>query len=345
MKHYINALFLMALTALYAQSNALETNTNKWIGNRPDGHAPISVMGDHTHGKGELMFSYRFMSMTMEDLKIGNEKALPTSILISNGGEYMVAPISMPMDMHMLGLMYAPSHRITLTAMANYTSLTMDHITAMGGQFTTVSSGFGDFKLGMLYKIFIKNNKQFHGNFLISLPTGAIGNKDATPASNGKNIILPYPMQIGSGTFNTTLGLTYLAQCRTLSYGMQLTGVLRIGENSNNYRLGNHYSLNNWFAINASKWLSFSARLEGVLVDKIAGANPVLNPNMIITADTKNSGGTFINSGLGFNLYVPNGTFKNLRFGVEFATPIFQNVKGIQLKTKDTFTLGLQYAL
>ncbi|MDJ0618591.1 MAG: hypothetical protein QNJ63_17915 [Calothrix sp. MO_192.B10] len=26
----------------------------KWSGARPDGHAPIGVMGEHTHGKGEL---------------------------------------------------------------------------------------------------------------------------------------------------------------------------------------------------------------------------------------------------------------------------------------------------
>ena len=31
----------------------------------PDSHAPISVMGDHTHKKNEVMFSYRFMKMQL----------------------------------------------------------------------------------------------------------------------------------------------------------------------------------------------------------------------------------------------------------------------------------------
>jgi len=345
MKDYISALFIMVATMLCAQSKETGTNINKWSGNRPDGHAPISVMGDHTHRKGEFMFSYRFMSMTMEDLKSGSDNASPSSLLIPNGGQYMVAPSNMPMDMHMLGLMFAPSSRITLSVMVNYTSMEMDHITAMGGQFTTESSGFGDLKLGMLYKLFSNSRNKLHSNVSISIPTGSIDNKDITPASSGNAVILPYPMQIGSGTFDTTLGLTYLAQCEAFSYGSQLTGVLRIGENSNEYRLGNLYSLNNWFAVKASNWLSFSARIEGLIVDKINGKNPVLNPNMIITADTNNSGGSYINSGLGFNLYVPNGTFKNLRFGFEYATPLLQNVNGAQLKTKETITLGLQYAL
>ncbi|WP_290701743.1 transporter [Lacinutrix sp.] len=343
MKHYINALFLMATTVLFAQSNETE-NTNKWRGSRPDGHAPISVMGDHTHGKGEFMLSYRFMSMNMEGLKTGNNNVSPSSILIPNGGQYMVTPTRMPMDMHMLGLMYAPNNRVTLSVMANYMSMEMDHITAMGGQFATESSGFGDVKLGMLYKFFNKNKNQLHGNFSLSLPTGTFNNKDVTPASSGNEVVLPYPMQIGSGTFDATLGLTYLKQYEAFSFGSQLTGLLRIGENSNDYSLGNRYSLNNWLAFKANNWLSFSGRVEGLIVDEINGENPVLNPNMIITANTNNSGGTYINSGLGFNLYVPNGTLKNLRLGFEYATPFLQNVNETQLKTNETITFGLQYA-
>ncbi len=344
MKHYINAIFLLATTVLFAQSNETESTTNTWKGNRPDGHAPISVMGDHTHGKGGLMFSYRYMSMDMEDLIIGSDDASPSSILIPNGGSYIVTPINMPMDMHMLGLMYAPSNRITLTAMASYIAMDMDHITAIGGAFTTESSGFGDVKLGMLYKFFNKDRNQLHGNLSISLPTGAIDNADTTAASNGVDVILPYPMQIGSGTFDATLGVTYLKQYDAFSFGSQFNCLLRIGENSNNYRLGNRYSLNNWLAIKARNWLSFSVRLEGLLVDEISGANPVLNPAMIITADTNNSGGTYINSGLGFNLYVSQGSFKDLRLGFEYASPVLQNVNGTQLKTNETITVGIQYA-
>ena len=37
-----------------------------WTAARPDGHAPISVMGDHMHAMGEWMVSYRYMTMDME---------------------------------------------------------------------------------------------------------------------------------------------------------------------------------------------------------------------------------------------------------------------------------------
>jgi hypothetical protein len=332
----------MASFVLCAQET--KEPTEKWTSNRPDGHAPISVMGDHMHNKGDWMFSYRYMYMNMEDLKRGSDDEEFANVLVPNGGNYMVTPTNMPMNMHMLGAMYAPSDKITLMAMVNYLSMEMDHLTATGGAFTTESSGFGDTKLAMLYRFFNKNQQQLHGQIGVSLPTGTIDNEDVTPVSNGMDVILPYPMQIGSGTYDPELALTYLNQCDIISFGSQLRATFRFGENSNDYRLGNRYALNNWLGVKANDWLSFSARVEGVIVGEIEGANPDLNPNMVITADTNNSGGTFINSGLGFNLYSPDGALKDFRLGFEFATPLLQDVNGVQLKTKETITVGLQYA-
>ncbi|MFS4468767.1 hypothetical protein [Maribacter sp. 2210JD10-5] len=90
--------------------------------------------------------------------------------------------------------------------------------------------------------------------------------------------------------------------------------------------------------------MSFSVRLEGLTVGAINGVDPNLNPAMVITADTDNSGGTYLNIGIGFNLYAPNRALKNLRFGFELAAPIYQDLNGIQLKNKETLTTGLQYS-
>jgi len=283
--------------------------------------------------------------MNMEDLKIGSTDENSGNILMPNGGTFMVVPIKMPMNMHMIGAMYAPSNRITLMAMLPYISMKMNHITTNGGSFTTKSSGFGDVKVGAMYKFLNKQRQSLHGQLGFSLPTGTIQNKDKTPASNGNDAILPYPMQIGSGTFDTDLGLTYLGQSDTFSWGSQLKGTFRLGKNDNEYRLGNKYGLNNWFAIKTSKYISFSARVQGLLVDEISGENPDLNPGMIITADTNNSGGEYIYGGLGMNFYLPNGTMKNIRLGLEFSTPLYQNINGTQLKQKETLTFGLQYSL
>ena len=336
MKKNISAILFMATLALCAQEN----DNNKWTAGRPDGHAPIPVMGDHMHGKGEWMFSYRYMYMNMEDLKLGSDDATFDDAL----AQYMVTPTQMPMNMHMLGAMYAPSDNITIMAMVNYRSLEMDHVTRMGGTFTTETSGFGDIQLSGLVRLLNVNRQSVHGQLGISIPTGSVTESDVTPASAPNEVELPYPMQVGSGTVDTQLGLTYLGQGEFISWGSQLKGVFRFGENERDFRYGNRYGLNNWLAVKASSWLSFSARIEGVIVSEIEGADPNLNPLMVITADTDNSGGNFINSGIGLNTYVAQGPLKNLRFGFEFGFPLYQDLNGIQLKTKETLSFGAQYA-
>ncbi len=347
MKKYIYVILLMATTFVHAQQN---NNTSNWSGSRPDGHAPIEVMGDHTHGKGELMFSYRYMYMSMETLKRGD-----TNVSFDNAlSEYIVTPTRMPMQMHMLGAMYAPSDRLTLMVMVNYISSSMDHITRMGQFFTTESSGLADTKIAGLYKFYDHNKQRLHAQIGISIPTGSIDKKAITPASrnafnNGMrstpDAILPYPMQVGSGTVDGEFALTYLKQWDVMSFGAQTRATVRFGENDREYTLGNRYQLDTWFAIKANQYMSFSTRLRGILIEEINGSNPVLNPMMVITADTNNSGGTLINSGFGINFYTPSGTLKNVRLGIEFGYPLYQDLNGVQLKNKETFTLGIQYSL
>ncbi len=340
MKKNIAAVLIMAITALGAQETT-DKNIEKWSAGRPDGHAPISVMGDHMHGKGEWMFSYRYMYMNMEELKRGSDDTSFNDALEA----YMATPTQMPMNMHMLGTMYAPSDRITLMAMFNYLSMSMDHITRMGGTFTTEASGFGDVSLSGMYKLLDKKRQVVHARLGLSIPTGSITEADITPASAPNEVELPYPMQIGSGTFDAQVAATYLFQGPMLSYGAQLSGTFRLGENDRNYRLGNRYALNQWVGLKLSSRLSLGAKLEGVWTDEISGADPNLNTMMVITADTNNSGGQLLNGGIGCNYYIPTGTLKNLRFGFEFGHPLYQDLNGIQLKNRETVTLGLQYAL
>jgi hypothetical protein len=338
MKNYIFVVLLMATTCIFAQEN--QTNNQKWKGSRPDGHAPIGVMGDHVHSKGEFMFSYRFMYMNMEDLKRGNDDVEVGNALV----DYMVTPYKMPMKMHMLGAMHAPTNNLTLMAMIQVVSKEMDHVARMGKLFSTETSGLGDTKISGLYKIFDKNHTLLHADLGVSIPTGSIDEKDITPMSMGNEVVVPYSMQNGSGTFDIKGGFTFLWQIGDFSGGNQLEGIFRTGENDNGYKLGNRYSLNNWFALKANDLLSFSLRFKGEHIGKIDGANPDLNPMMVITADTVNSGGNIIDGSFGVNFYVPNGDLKNLRFGAEISHPLYQDLNGVQLKLKETFTVGVQYS-
>ena len=140
-------MILLCLTLAMAQENL-------WTSGRPDGHAPIGVMGDHTHNQGELMLSYSWMRMNMDGRR--NKDNALTSEEVLQDFSYTVTPVSMPM--HMIGAMYAISDQLTLMAMVNIVSISMDHTSRPGVNFTTETSGLGDIRLGGLYKFFDKKH-------------------------------------------------------------------------------------------------------------------------------------------------------------------------------------------
>lgn len=150
-------------------------------------------------------------------------------------------------------------------------------------------------------------------------------------------------MQIGSGTWGLNTALTYTYLKNKWSFGAQGGVLLRTGTNDNEYRLGNKYQLTSWTGYAINNWLSLSGRFSLQFIDRIDGVNPVLNPNMVITADTNNSGASIAHSGIGFNVLLPHGFLKDLRLAGEFSIPMFQNLNGIQLKQQEQFTIGLQY--
>lgn len=113
----------MKLTFAAAFAVASLACTNATADTRPDSHAPIGVMGDHTHQQGELMLSYRFMHMNMQGNRNDTSSQSPEDIVTSEPNRFSnppmqppnlrVVPTEMTMDMHMLGAMYAPNDRIT----------------------------------------------------------------------------------------------------------------------------------------------------------------------------------------------------------------------------------------
>ena len=192
-------IFITGVTLMTAQTTYADNNIN----HQSLTHAPIGVMGDHTHNLGEWMFSYRYMDMSMDGLRRGtNDLTTPEALQ-----DFMLVPVNMDMQMHMFGIMYAPTDRVTLMVMLNHQKNDMLLETRMGTRFNTSSEGVGDTKLGALININKWNNNYLHANVGVSLPTGSINARDVTPM--GPNTLLPYPMRLSSGTYDLNLGLTW----------------------------------------------------------------------------------------------------------------------------------------
>ena len=308
-----------------------------------NGMPPIGVMGSHTHHEGKWMVSYRYMFMAMDGNRDGNNR-LGTSDVLNN---FMVSPTDMDMQMHMLGVMYAPSNNLTLMGMIPYIDKEMNHVTRTGAMFTTKTDGIGDIKLTALYKFYETSDNHFHINAGISFPTGSIDEKGDTPM--GQNVQLPYPMQLGSGTLDLLPGITYLGQKNNWSWGSQFHVVVRIGENDNDYTLGDRFTLTGWVIRSWNEWLSTSARLDGQVWGDIEGSDPniasvnMMGMRIVPTADPGLRSGERIDMLFGIELSAPKGKFRNGRLTVEGGFPVYQCLDGPQLETDWLLTAGLQW--
>lgn len=336
----INRLFMIALALVWAGAATAQMASEKWTSGRPDGHAPIGVMGDHSHGAGEVMLSYRFMSMEMDGLRHGSDVVTPQQVLV----DYMVTPTSMPMQMHMIGAMFAPTDRVTLMAMVPYLSMEMDHQTRAGGTFRTSSSGIGDVSLSALVMVYDANRQRVHLNAGASVPTGSVDERDVTPASGGQAVRLPYPMQTGSGTVDLRPGVTYLGQTDWWSWGAQSIATLRVGENDNGYTFGDEILGTAWLARRLNDWWSVSGRLTMTAWGDVEGRDASLNPMMVPTADPGLRGGERLEALAGVNFEVRRGALDGHRVAVEVGAPVYRRLDGPQLERDWQVLIGWQYA-
>ena len=328
----------------------------------PDSHAPMGVMGDHTHHAGEWMLSYRFMNMTMDGNKQGNTNVSPDQIATTVDNPFAanpmqpstlrVVPVEMTTQMHMFGLMYAPTDRMTLMLMANHIRKEMDHITFQGGAgttrlgtFTTESQGWGDTKVSALIRMFDQNNHHIHLNAGISLPTGSVDERDEvlTPMNTRPTLRMPYAMQLGSGTYDLEPGVTYSGRDGHLSWGGQYSAVIRLGKNDEEYTLGDKHSVTAWGAYRVLPWMSTSLRLTARTEADINGQDPqIVAP--VQTADPDNYGGDFVDLAIGANLVGQTGAIRGQRLGAELSIPVHQDYNGVQMQMDWMLTIAYQYS-
>ncbi|MEO1252550.1 MAG: transporter [Pseudomonadota bacterium] len=325
-------------------------------------HAPIGVMADHRHKQGEWMTSFRYMRMDMDGNRDGTDSLTPEEIVTTVPNPFFgapmqpptlrVVPIEMPMHMYMAGVMYGLTDRITLMAMGMYIEKEMDHITFQGpvgttrlGEFTTRSTGFGDTTVGAIIGLDhgAYEHRQINLGLSFSLPTGSIGETDQilTPTGATPSPRLPYPMQLGSGTFDFKPSLTARTRFGKVSIGGQASGVIRLERNDAGYALGDVYEATAWVAYEPEPWISVSGRLRGATAGQIEGADPLIAAP-VQTADPLNQGGEQIEALVGVNLAGQRGLIKGHRLAVEVGLPLYRDLNGPQLETDFTLTIGWQ---
>jgi hypothetical protein len=154
-------------------------------------------------------------------------------------------------------------------------------------------------------------------------------------------------MQLGSGTYDLKPALTYngLSDDGKWNWGAQAMYTIRLGKSENDWSFGDSLKMTGWLQ-RALGPLTSWARLAYNNTGRIRGEDPEIrklnHPTMgmgapMPDADTNNYGGQRLDGLIG--LSYSKGHFS---FGIEGGIPLYQDLNGLQLKTKWMLNAGIQ---
>ena len=346
---------------------------------RPDGHAPIGVMGDHMHKEGGLMLSHRFMRMEREGMGSGT-RSLSRQDVFNHGFDR--SPTDMQMDMHMFGIMYAPSDHITFMGMLHYSEKEMnmvsgsasssghtsanEHATETGhmNHAKPVTSGHTDESgQGVIEHGGHAGGRHHHSTRGVGDTTLTalyqFWSQDDQSAHFGLGIgfptadveekmggrFQPYGMQLGNGVWDLRPSLTWLGKNDHWSWGSQISARINLDdENDAGFAYGNELGATVWGARKLADAVSLSGRFQYAHQDDIEGQYRSEGSHRAPPFLTENYGGEVLNAGIGLNLIGTSGVLRGHRLAAEVLLPVHEDLNGIQLQRDYSLIIGWQKA-
>ena len=295
--------------------------------------------GAHHHALGEWSVGYQYRVTHSSGLRDGNDSVSNASVM----AVYGEVPVKMEMAMHMLELMYGVSDRLSVMIMPQYMQMDMTHNSSHGGGHSHQHSvqGFGDTEVTASYRLLGEQQEDASQNTLLtfgaSLPTGST---DETFVNHhGDTYRLPYNMQLGSGTVDPMIGLTYTHSTPELTFGARTLNYIRLGKNDEGYRLGNKYTAATWLSHTVFEHTVFTVRLEGEAWENVSGRDADLPLTTIAGADPKGQAGERVLAFVGVTL-AGDAVLKGHRLNAEFGVPLYERYAGPQPDTDYRFGLG-----
>ena len=307
------------------------------------GNMPLNIPGAGTPEPHEFRIKMNLSWGRMVGLRRGTSNRSTKDTL----GQYMMTQRKMDMYMSNVSVGYAFSDRFFAGIMGMYMEKDMEMIRRGGRRSSMNSQGAGDTMLmtkTLLYADdYLIPTSQVSLLLGVSIPTGSIDQDDTGQ-------ILPYSMQLGSGTFDPFIGVLYEGSSSPLWWGANVSYLARAYENYKSYNLGDEYRADFYAMYQARHNLVGELQIKSKYVGHLEGQAQEIEQdgdghmngmtNMAFMSnlyDPDNYGGSTVDLSAG----VQWQPFHNHILNAQFTVPLFQNLHGTQLE-KD-FTASVTY--
>ncbi|MBL7003873.1 MAG: hypothetical protein ISR69_07605 [Gammaproteobacteria bacterium] len=212
------------------------------------------------------------------------------------------------------------------------------------GTNTVKSSGLGDIKFGVLYKLYneAENKHNVIIDAVLSAPTGDITVEDnnLTPMNTIVKSRLAYGMQLGSGTWDALVGVAYWGKEKEWGWGAQYLATIPLEDkNDEGWRYGDKKEATAWLSYEWQPTLVSSVRLRHETQGEIEGVDTEIY-GAGLGANPENYGGKKMELSLGVNwMYQPA---RNI--SVEYSSPVSQDRNGVQAEQDKTIMVSWRNA-
>jgi hypothetical protein len=277
------------------------------------------------------------------DDKISNDEVYFDGNEPRTDDNYPILPTTITQESYIANISYYLAAEQSISISLPYIVQSTDHISLVPGydDFNISSDGIGDITVNFTTLLQRWDNEKLSLSIGLSLPTGSIDEKGDTPRALGDQQ-LPYTMQLGSGTWDLPVGLSYISDENSYLWGANLFAKIRSGKNDRDYRVGNRFAASLWGKWNVSH--AFHPIMKVVFQDwgEIIGQDneiTVPNPQFPYPAGiTKpsNYGGKKVSVVIGADIMIYSKGFT-----IEIGKPIYQDLNGIQ--TKETLNVSLNW--
>jgi len=324
------------------------------------GNMPMNIPGGGIPETHEFRFKFSAMTMGMDGLTRDGNSVSAVSQL-SPTGKFMAVPTSMDMRMLNFTMGYSFSDRLFGGVMLMHKDSSMEmkfnnNMQMMTGQsgFTMESSGVADTMLMGKYRLYADDplipSKQASFFFGLSLPTGSIDETNSThPMAMRQNELLPYGMQLGSGTYDPTIGILYQGSASPYWWGVNAMYTARLHDNDRDYRLGDEarvdlygmYQFRSNLLAQLQLNIEHKAKIDGQMDEVLSGATGHMMknmPNSTLTTplyDTNNYGGQKVLATVGLQWQPAALNIIDINVGI----PLHQNMNGLQLEEESRVML------
>jgi len=314
----------------------------------------IDVMQTERSSDRPWSISYTYYNHRFSGYLDGSDRVSTEDVLFRPGEEsrtnknYPVVPTDIEQDLHSVAVTYELNPQMALSAAVSYISQSTDHISIVPGYdaFVISSEGIGDITIAGHYRLRKTITGQWSLGLGLSIPTGSTDEKGDTPRAPGDQI-LPYTMQIGSGTHDIPVYVSYRGHDYSFDWGVALSAKVRSGENDRGYRLGNTLTATSWLTLQSLPYIQpsigLSYRNVGGVIGKdksLAVPGPYPYPAPVVDPDAFGGETLSVNAGMKIPIYATNH-----HISLEFSKPILQSLNGPQTSTDYQFSISLNLQL